>query len=362
MKRRTPVIATLAVVVLASAGGIAVRGNGKEPAVRTVAVQRGDIVDRALAVGTIEPRTEISVKSKVSGVVQRLFAEPGDYVRAGARLMELRPDPTPLELVEARRALELREIEVNNIEQDLVRHQALFHQSLVSQQSLDDLKRRQAEAALQLRTAGERLALLEKGRITAHGQQIESVVVAPIDGYILERRVEMGDPVTPLSSYQEGTVLMRMADMADLIFRGSVDEIDVGRLVEGMPVVVRIGALPDARIPGVLSRISLKATKNDAAAMFPVDIVLTTPEGTVLRAGFSANAEIIIQERRDVLRIPERLVTFAGDSATVQVRLADGRVETRAIRTGLSDAINVEVLEGLAEGDDVVEPAVKEIK
>src|SRR5690606_33454296 len=179
--------------------------------------------------------------------------------------------------------------------------------------------------------ARERLALLEQGKVTIADTRIESVVKSPIDGFILEKMVEIGDPVVPLSSYQEGTVLMTMADMSDLIFRGTVDEIDVGRLQEGMPVEIKIGALPNARITGVLDRISLKAQKQENATTFPVEIRLTDTGGATLRAGYSANAEIIIQRREDALAIPERVVTFEGESAWVTVQLDDGTTEKRTI-------------------------------
>jgi HlyD family secretion protein len=167
--------------------------------------------------------------------------------------------------------------------------------------------------------------------------------------------------VVPLTSYQEGTVLMTMADMSQLIFRGTVDEIDVGRLKEGMPVEIKVGALPQAVMRGVLSRISLKAEREETAIKFPVEITLTDTGGALLRAGYSANAEIIIEERRGVLAIPERTVTFEGDSAWVEVVTAPGTKEKRFIRTGLSDAIQLEVVKGLEEGERVAEKPVREV-
>ena len=210
-----------------------------------------------------------------------------------------------------------------------------------------------------MRTARERLQLLQSGRI--RDSNVESMVRAPIGGYILERTVEPGDPVVPLTSYQEGTVLMTMADMGSLVFRGTVDEIDVARLREGMTVQVKIGAMPDATVTGRVARISLKAQKVENATSFPVEITLEETGGQTLRAGLSANAEVIIDERKDVLVIPERLVTFEDGGAWVTVRRSDGTGEKRTIRTGLSDAIQVEVLEGLSEGEQVLEKPVQTI-
>jgi HlyD family secretion protein len=358
MRRRT-VLFTIGggLLLAAGAGAFTVRGSGGPGELTGVEVSRGDIVDRALAVGTIVPEVEVSVKSKVSGVVRRRFAEVGDYVEAGAPLLEIRPDPTPLELVEARRHLELQQIQVENLRRELARQESLQKQGLVSEQQFDASQRLHSEARLALQVARERLSLLESGRIGGGDSRVETVVRSPISGFVLEKMVEVGDPVVPLSTYQEGTVLLTMADMKQLIFRGTVDEIDVGRLQEGMPVEVRVGALPTARIAGMVSRISLKGRKVEQATTFPLEIVLTDGDLHALRAGYSATAEIIIESRSSVLVLPERLVQFSGDSAWVMVRTASGAAERRAIRTGLSDAITVEVLDGVAEGDRVLEKA-----
>lgn len=363
MKRRGKVIvgATLTFVILGGATVMARGDSGSDDAVRTVRVDRGTIVAKALAVGTVEPATEITVKSKVSGVVRREFAREGDYVSEGDPLLEIRPDPTPLELVEARRALELREIAVETLRKERDRVAVLVSRELSPQQELDNIERSYREAELQLTTSRDRLALLETGSVVSGDGSVQSVVVSPITGYVLEKRVEVGDPVVPLSSYQEGTVLLSMADMGRLVFRGTVDEIDVGRLREGMPVSVSVGALPGHTVQGILSRISLKARTEESATVFPVEIDITAPEEVRLRAGFSANAEILMEERRDVLVLPERVVTVEGDSAWVEVPGPGETRERRPVRTGLSDAIQVEVLSGLEEGDIVLEKPVRTV-
>jgi HlyD family secretion protein len=314
-----------------------------------------------LAVGTIVPEIEVGVKAKVSGVVRRRYAGPGDFVRAGDPLLEIKPDPTPLELVEGRRAVEMQAIQVENLKKEIARMKSLKDQGLISEQQFDAVERQFSEARLGAETAVERLALLEKGRTTGHNA-IESLVRSPINGFILEKMVEVGDPVVPLTSYQEGTVLMTMADMNHLLFRGTVDEIDVGRLKEGMTAQIKIGALPDAKITGVVSKISLKAKKEETATTFPVEISILTADKVTLRAGFSASADIIIQKRDKVLTVPERVVYFEKGESYVMVPKADGTSEKRMIKTGLSDAITVEVLSGLKEGEKVSEKPTKEIK
>jgi HlyD family secretion protein len=356
MKRRSKIILG-AVALLSVAGALAVlraSNRGGDADVKTV-------VDRALAVGRIEPDVEISVKSQLSGVVRRRFADVGEFVRAGAPLLEIKPQPTPQELVEAKREMELREVELATLEREIGRQEDLLAQNLVSQREYDDTQQRYAQTKIQLLMAREQLQLLQDGKLSVASDSISTVIRSPIDGFILEKMVDVGDPVVPLTSFQEGTVLMSMAGMEHLLFRGTVDEIDVGKLKEGMPADIKIGALPQAKITGVVSQISLKARTEENSTVFPVEIDLTSTEGATLRVGYSANADVIIDRRDSVLVIPERLVEFAGDTARVTLLRDDGTQDTVTVETGLSDAISVEVVEGLRAGDRVVEPPPREI-
>jgi len=374
MKRVLWVMAGLAVMAVVILLLLSSDNGQAAETLPTVTVTRSDIVDRALAVGTIEPRVEISVKSQVAGVVRRLFVDAGDYVEAGTPLLEIQPNPTPQELIDAERRIELRQLEVDNLRREFERQQQLFERRLISEQEYERARRAYEEARLQLQAAREQLALLREGRVQTESGRFETVVRAPISGYVLEKMIEVGDPVVPLTSYQEGTVLMTMADMNDLVFRGTVDEIDVGRLQEGMTAQIKIGALPQAQGTGRLSKIWLKAKKEENATVFPVEIEIVEavirdprdpeapPRPLVLRAGYSANAEIIIEKRENVLLIPERVVTYSGDTARVMVVHPDGTTEERIIQTGLSDALHVEVVSGLEEGMKVQEKPLPQIQ
>ena len=363
MKKKV-IIPTIMVVVLIIVGLFIFGGSSDSDAnaLPRIKVTRGTIVDKALAVGTIEPENEISVKSKVTGVVKKIFADVGTYVKAGDPLLEVKPDPTPLELADAKRQVELREVDFDNLTREKKRQEAMHDAQLISQKEFEDFTQRYDEASLQLKISREKLALLESGRVTIGDTQIESIIKAPIDGFVLSRTVEVGDPVTPLTTFQEGTVLMKMANMERLIFKGTVDEIDVGRLYEGMEADLKVGALPNDTVKGVLRKIWLKAEKKDNATVFPIEILIPTSKNTVLRAGYSANANIIIKKKEDALMIPERTVTFRNDSSFIAFSLGPQTQEERLIATGLSDAINIEVKEGLKEGDEVVEKPVKKIE
>jgi HlyD family secretion protein len=313
-------------------------------------------------VGTIEPENEVSIKSKVSGVVKRIYTDVGTYVKAGQPLLEVKPDPTPLELADAKRQVELEQVEVENVTKERDRQESLIQKKLISDKDYEDTQRRFQEAELHLKIAKEHLALFESGKVRIGDTEIESIIKAPIDGYILSKTVEVGDPVTPLTSYQEGTVLMRIANMDRLLFKGTVDEIDVGKLREGMEAEVKVGALPTDKIVGSLRKISLKAEKKENATVFPIEIIIPKSRNTTLRAGYSANANVIIQRKDSVLVIPERLVTMRNDSSFVRLALAQGKEEEHLVKTGLSDAINIEILSGLKVGDEVFEKPVKKIE
>jgi HlyD family secretion protein len=351
--------------------------NGKqdeETVPEHVVVERGEIVDEALAVGTIEPRVEVEVKSQVSGVVKRQFADVGDFVRAGDPLIEIQPNPTPRELIDAERQIEMREIELTNLKAEFDRQNSLFQKQLMPASDFERTKRNYEQSALQVDMAKEQLTMLREGKVTTKSGSVESVVRSPVSGFILDKGIEIGDPVVPLTTYQAGTPLMTMADMNDLVFRGTVDEIDVGRLKEGQRSEIRIGALPNANVAGTLSRIWLKARKDDNSTVFPVEIEILSatesksgvPEGeaedVVLRAGFSANVDIIVERRENVILVPERVVQFDTDSTWVRILTAENTFENRVITTGLSDAIHVEVISGLEPGDRVAEKPEREIE
>ncbi len=361
-KKKWFVLGSIVIVLAIGTFVVTVSHNGSSSqGPPSVKVMRGSIQEKALAVGTIQPENEISIKSRVSGAVNKLFVDVGSYVHAGDPLLEVKPDPTPVELADAKRQLELAQVDFDNMKKERDRQVLLHQRSLISDQDFDNTQKQYRESELRVKIAREKLELMQSGKVTIDNTKIESIIYAPIDGYVLTRSVEVGDPVTPLTSYQEGTVLMKMANMSNLVFKGTVDEIDVGKLHEGMPADIRIGALPGDTISGKLSKIWLEAEKKENASVFPIEISISNKKNITLRAGYSANADVIVQKKTDILYIPERVVTFRNDSTFVKLALAGEKSEERFIKTGLSDAINIEVVSGLKEGDQVLEKPVAKI-
>jgi HlyD family secretion protein len=355
----------LVVVAAGLSVGLYSRAHGKdEKAFKTVEVVRGPVTEKALAVGAIRPKREVAVKSKISGIVKRSYREVGDRVKAGDALFEILPDPTPLELTEARREAEIAR---NTYEQARKKHdrtEALRRQGIVSGQDFDQSERDVQDAQIRLNLANEKLALVEKGRVHSARLNVESVIRAPIDGTVLELLVNEGDPVVPLTSYQAGTALLTLADMSTLVFKGTVDEIDVGKLRDGLPARLKIGALPEAKVDGRVYKIAPKSKTAEGATLFDVELELLPSEGTLLRAGYSANADVVVREKSGVLLLPERLVTFKDGQASVEVPAAapDAEPIRKQVKVGLSDGLNVEIAEGLAEKDLVVERPPKKIE
>ena len=366
MKRWLKIL--IPVVVLGAVGFGAVRATSKGTASKNgftlVKVERGTITDKALATGQIVPEQEIDVKSQISGTVKECFAEVGDRVEVGQPLFAITPDPTPLELNEVERGVQLAEVAYARASADFERNGALWKEGILSKELFDASKQAFDQGRIQLDLARERLALTKEGKLTRAKGGMDSVIRAPASGTVLKRHVNPGDPVVPLTSYQAGTPLMTLADMGTLMFKGTVDEIDVGKLKEGMPVRIKIGALPSANVTGRLTRIAPKATEKEGTTLFDVEASIENPGGVTLRAGYSANADVVIQEKANVLLLPERLVSFEKEKALVEVPgpTPEAAPVKKEIKTGLSDGLKLEVVAGLAEGQEVVQRPPKEIK
>jgi len=358
MIKKVIIVAVVLILAATTTYFIVSGSTGNDAAFKKIKAEKGTIVDKALAVGRIEPKREVSVKSKISGIVKKIHAEIGDVVKVGDPLIDVAPDPTPIEFAEAKRQVEIYEVAFNNAKREFDRTKTLLERELISDQEYDAKKAAFDEAELRLKLSREKLDLIQTGTAEIAERTVDNTIKSPINGMVLSRLVEEGDPVVPLTSYQEGTELMTLAFMDNLIFKGTVDEIDVGKISPGMPAEIKIGALPKDTVRGVVERISPKAYRDEGSTVFDVEIKLTDLGSGMLRAGYSANADIIIVKKEEILVIPERLVKFNADTAFVERQDSSTQViDTTIIQTGLSDGINIEVVSGLEEGDDIIERA-----
>jgi len=360
----------LAVLILVGAAGGAIyafvgRGHAEDNGLTLVDVGTGDITEKALAVGQIEPRERFQVKSKISGIVARCFIEVGDTVRTGDPLFEIAPDPTPQELLDVDHRVRSAEASFAKAKADYERGLELHGDGLLSKGDLDALQEAYELAQVSVEQARDNRELTRRGVVSGGITEVERVIRATASGTVLSRAVDVGEPVVPLTSYQPGTELATIADMSDLIFKGTVDEIDVGKIAVGMPCRIEVGALPDTGVTGRLSRIAPQAQRAEGATLFDVEIELDPGQDVVLRAGYSANADVVIREKTGIVLIPERLVLFSDDGSETYVEIPgagpEATPEKVTVTLGLSDGLNVEVIDGLDVGDQVVQRPPKEI-
>ncbi len=332
-----------------------------EETLNLVEVTKGTISEKALAVGTIEPEQEIRVKSTIPGIVSEVLFKVGDSVQKDTLLFRISPNPTPMEYVETRRNVEMAQITLDKLRADRERNLKLFKESILSSSDMDASESAYNEGSLRFKIAQDKFKLMEKGRIQLSNRSIDSIVKSPTNGMILSQNVFQGDPVVPLTNFQPGTELCSLADMETLLFKGTVDEIDVGKILVGMDADIQIGALPDSSILGKVERIYPKAKKDGNATLFDIEILISDDAGQLLRAGYSATATITVQARENILILPERLVLFENGKKFVEVQKGE-KIEKKEVQTGLSDGLYIEITSGLTEGEKVVERPPREIK
>src|SRR5664279_4537929 len=363
----------LGLVLLAGAAtGVYAYSRGGKKAdggMKLVDAVTSSITEKAVAVGQIQPRQKFSVKSKISGIVRVCRVEVGDRVKAGDPLFEIGPDPTPMELTEVDHRVESSQATYQRAQLDFARSEEMFRQGILPKSDVDGKRETFELAKIALMKAEQDRDLTRKGRLAKKETTGSEASIRATDaGTILTRAVNPGDPVVPLTSYQPGTELATVADMSDLIFKGTVDEIDVGKLHVDLPARIKVGALPTDVVTGKVSRIAPQAQQKEGATLFDVEIELDSNPKITLRAGYSANADLIIREKKDILTIPERLVLFEDGGKKTSVEIPDekakgSKVEPKKVevKLGISDGMNVEVVSGLAKGDKVIQRPPKEI-
>jgi len=356
----------LFVLVAIAAGLYALTRSGKgDGDLKLVTVEKGSITEKALAVGQIQPRQKFSIKSKISGIVKRCMVNVGDHVKAGDALLEIAPDPTPQELTDVDRQVDSARASFDRAKAEFERSQELSRDGVLPKSDLDVKREAWELAQVALARAEQQRDLTRIGRVTTATVNMESIIRAPAAGTILSRAVNPGDPVVPLTSYQPGTELAAVADMSDLIFKGTVDEIDVGKLHAGMTARIKVGALPTDIVTGKVSRIAPQAQQKEGATLFDVEIELEPTSGITLRAGYSANADLIIREVKDVPTIPERVVIFedGGKKTFVELPAATPKEPPKkvAVKLGVSDGLTTQIVEGVALGAKVVERPPKKL-
>ena len=312
-----------------------------------------DITRTSVVTGKVEPRNEVNIKPQINGIISELYKEAGEMVKEGEVIAKLKVIPDMGSLSSAESRLRLSEMNLKQAETDLNRQKALYEKDLVSTEEYDKVLQAYNQAKEERSAAQEALEVIRDGVSSSNAGSSSTLVRSTITGLILDIPVKVGNSVIQANTMNDGTTVATVADMSDLIFNGSIDETEVGSLVEGMPMRITIGALPDYSSEAVLEYISRKATESNGASQFQIKAAIVPSDTHTIRAGYSANAEIVLQEAKGVLSVPESALEFNGDSVFVYLMSSPQVFERIPVKTGMSDGINIHVLSGLTEGQIV---------
>lgn len=320
-----------------------------------------DIQKTTIITGKIEPRNEVNVKPQISGIISELYKEPGDYVNTGDVIAKVKVIPDMNQLSSAEMRVRLAEINLKQSETDFQRVENLYNQKLVSADEHDKSKLALNQAKHELSAAQDALQVVRDGVSKSNAKASSTLIRSTISGVILDIPVKVGNSVILSNTFNDGTTIASVANMNDLIFRGNIDETEVGQLVSGMNMKITIGALQDLKFDASLEYISPKAVESNGANQFEIKAAVKLSEGGKIRSGYSANAEIVLASAQKVLTIPESSIEFSGDSTFVYIVKGDGKEKTyerTQVTTGLSDGVNIEIKKGLTAKDKVRGPEV----
>ena len=311
--------------------------------------------------GKIEPRNEVNIKPQISGIISELLKEPGDYVNAGDVIAKVKVIPDMAQLSSAEMRVRLAEINLKQAQTDFEREQNLYNQKLVSADEFDKTKMSLAQAKHEKIAAQDALEVVRDGVSSSNAKASSTLIRSTISGVILDIPVKVGNSVILSNTFNDGTTIATVANMNDLIFRGNIDETEVGQLVSGMNMKITIGALQDLKFDAALEYISPKATESNGTNQFEIKAAVKLTEGGKIRSGYSANAEIILARADKVLTIPESAIEFSGDSTFVYVVKGEGKDKNynrTYVETGLSDGVNIEIKNGITAKDKVRGPEI----
>ncbi len=317
----------------------------------------GSISRSTVVTGKIQPRDEVNVKPQISGIVAELYKEAGQMVQQNEVIAKLKVIPDMGQLSSAQSRVRLSEVNLKQARTNYQREKALFDKQLVSADEFEKIQQALRQAEEEHAIAKETLEIVRDGVSSSNKSGSTTLVRSTISGLILDVPVKVGNSVINSNTFNDGTTIATVANMNDLIFDGNIDETEVGRLHIGLPVRITVGALQDFAFDAALEYISPKATESGGANLFEIKASVAVPDTVTIRSGYSANAEIVLQEVNDVLTIPESAIQYDGDQTYVFVKEAEGYMR-RDVVTGLSDGVNIEIKSGLELGQTVRGPQI----
>ncbi|MGB5428844.1 efflux RND transporter periplasmic adaptor subunit [Eudoraea sp.] len=313
-----------------------------------------NIEKKTVATGKVIPEDEIEIKPQISGIIETIYLEEGAQVKAGDLIAIIKVVPNEQSLNQARGRVRNAEIELSNTEIEYKRNKAIFDKGVISSQDFNVLQLRYDQAIQELDNARADYQIIRRG--SAGGSSSANTNIrATVAGTLLEIPVREGDQVIQSNNFNDGTTIATIADLGKMIFEGKVDEGEVGKLEIGMPLEISLGALEDEKFEAKLKFIAPKGIEESGAVQFKIEGDVVVEEGVMIRAGYSANASLVLEKKDSVMVIPEALLQFdkETDEPYVEVAVGDQKFERKEVEIGISDGVNVEIISGITEEDEV---------
>lgn len=347
----------LIIIIVAVFGGtiyfLYQKSQTPEVVYETTTPFKSNIIKKTTATGSVVPRKEIEIKPVVSGIIDEIYVEEGEMIRKGDLIAKIRIIPNMINLNNAQSRIDVAKINLDDAKRNYNRQLELFEKGVIAKADFESYEIAYRNAKEELETAEETLELIQEGQIKKPGSATNTIVKSTIDGMLLDIPVEIGDQVIEANNFNAGTTIASVADMGEMVFEGNIDESEVGKIKEGMPLILTIGALEDVTFDANLEHISPKGAEINGAVQFEIKADVKLKEDQFVRAGYSANADIVLDRVDSVLAISESVLKFDEDTTYVEVEVDEQQFEKRIIKTGLSDGINIEVISGLSENDKI---------
>lgn len=308
-----------------------------------------DIIRKTVATGSVVPRNEIEIKPTVSGIIDQIYVTEGEMVKTGQVLARVRIVPNMVALNTAESRVNRAKIALEEARINFNRQSQLFEREVIAESEFVPFRIALKNAEEELESAENNLQLIRDGVSKNTGEASNTLIRSTITGMVLEVPIEIGNSVIEANNFNAGTTIVTIADMNDMIFKGKVDESEVGKIHEGMELILNIGAIDDMNFSATLAHISPKGVEESGAIQFEIRADVNPDKNHFIRAGYSATADIVLERRDNVLAVEESLLLFDNGSTYIEVEREPQVFEKVKVKTGISDGINIEVLEGVTE-------------
>ncbi|WP_394973435.1 efflux RND transporter periplasmic adaptor subunit [uncultured Croceitalea sp.] len=320
----------------------------------TEKIEKKDIVNKVIVTGKVIPEDEINIKPQISGIIEKVYLEEGVEVKAGDLIAVIKVVPNEQALNQSAGRVRNAELALNNAKIEYDRNKTLFDKGVISSQDFNNLALTFSQAEQELKNSRADYQIIRRG--SAGGSSSANTNIrATVSGTILEIPVEEGDQVIQSNNFNDGTTVATIADMTRMVFEGEVDEAEVGKLNVGMPLEISLGALEKDKFSAKLKFIAPKGVEQEGAVQFKIEGDLEVNDSIYVRAGYSANASIVLDEKKDVLAIKEALLQFDKETQKpyVEVEVGENKFERKEVELGVSDGIDVEIVSGINEEDKI---------